>query len=404
MRSSRRKALAAALGLVALASGCGRKGGAAAVVRASVIGTYPKESVALFVLEVKKVRALGGDAPWMKKLAALADEEGGPLQEVVKRLGAETVDQLGRLSVAVVPDAGHHIAYGVLAEGSFDPAKMRAALGGRDVLTLVESEGRPDFSLSVLPDGSLALGPRRILEVMRGNAAARGQGLDADQALLEPLERVRTEAQLWGALDCKNLGRLVRDATSAGDLGGLLLPARKLDALLSLAFRGTIGESVDLDVLGRADAEANARNLADAVRGLVALGRIGAGREQAKAWLDFLDGIRIDQKGADLSLHASIPPTTMQAFVEQMVSVRRQQAVTAAEHPAVQPPVAEHPAAPAPPAGLPAPAPPGRQDPATPGGRPARPAPSPRDTQSPGPGAPGNTAAPGSSSAAPPGS
>ncbi|HYS77738.1 MAG TPA: hypothetical protein VEO94_02785, partial [Candidatus Dormibacteraeota bacterium] len=153
MRSSRRKALAAALGLVALASGCGRKGGAAAVVRASVIGTYPKESVALFVLEVKKVRALGGDAPWMKKLAALADEEGGPLQEVVKRLGAETVDQLGRLSVAVVPDAGHHIAYGVLAEGSFDPAKMRAALGGRDVLTLVESEGRPDFSLSVLPDG-----------------------------------------------------------------------------------------------------------------------------------------------------------------------------------------------------------------------------------------------------------
>ncbi len=209
MRSSRRKALAAALGLVALASGCGRKGGAAAVVRASVIGTYPKESVALLVLEVKKVRALGGDVPWMKKLAALADEEGGPLQEVVKRLGAETVDQLGRLSVAVVPDAGHHIAYGVLAEGSFDPAKIRAALEGRDVLTLVESEGRPDFSLSVLPDGSLALGPRWILEVMRGNAAARGQGLDADQALLEPLERVRTEAQLWGALDCKNLGRLV---------------------------------------------------------------------------------------------------------------------------------------------------------------------------------------------------
>ena len=405
MRRVPLEALAAALGILALASACGRKGGAAGVVRASVLGTYPKESVALLVLEVKKVRTLGEDVPWMKRLASLAEEEGGPFQEVVKRLGADTIDQLGRLSMAVVPDAGHGVAYGILAEGSFDPVKIRAALGGRDLLTLVEAEGKQDFSLAILPDGSLGLGPRRVLEVMRGNAAARGQGLDGNQALLASLERVRTEAQFWGALDCRSLGRLVRDATSTGDLARLSLPSGKLDALLSLAFRGTIGESVDLDVLARADAEANARNLADAARGLVALGRIGAGREQAKAWRDFLDGIRVDQKGTDLSLHAAIPPTTMQSFVEQMVSVRRQQAETAAQHPAVEHRAREHPntSAPAPSAGAPAPASPGRRDSAAPGGKPARPAPSPRDTQAPEHGVPGNTAAPGSSSAAPPG-
>ena len=68
MRRVPLEALAAALGILALASACGRKGGAAGVVRASVLGTYPKESVALLVLEVKKVRTLGEDVPWMKRL------------------------------------------------------------------------------------------------------------------------------------------------------------------------------------------------------------------------------------------------------------------------------------------------------------------------------------------------
>src|SRR2546422_10405285 len=174
MRSVRLEALAAALGVLALASACGRKGGAAGVVRASALGTYPKESVALLVLEVKKVRSLGEDVPWLKRLASLAEEEGGPFQEVVKRLGADTIDQLGRLSMAVVPDGGHGGAHGILAEGSFDPAKVRAALGGRDLLALVEAGGKPGFSPPILPDGSPGIGPRRRLRGGGGDTATGG--------------------------------------------------------------------------------------------------------------------------------------------------------------------------------------------------------------------------------------
>ncbi len=395
MRSVRRVVLAAALVLVALAPGCGRRKGAAGIVRASAIGTYPKESVALLVLEVRKVRSLGGEAPWMKKLAALADEPGGPFQEVVKRLGADTIERLNRLSVAVVPGDRGRIGYGILAEGAFDADRLRAALGGRDLLTLVEAEGVPDFSVTILPDGSLALGPRRVLDVMRGNAAARGQGLDGSPALLAPLERVRPEAQIWGALDCKSLGRTMRDSGATGDLGGLSLPATHLDALVSLALRGTLGTSVDLELLGQADTEANARNLADAARGLVALGRIGAGRDQAKTWLEFLDGIQVDQKGVDLSVRAAIPPATLQTFVDQMASARSR-AVQAADHP--EPPAS----ATASPSS--SPASPARPGPGAPEGRTVRPGPSPRDTRTPAPRAPGDAAGSGSSSAAPPAS
>ncbi|MBI1949765.1 MAG: hypothetical protein HYS34_00180 [Acidobacteria bacterium] len=375
MRDVRAPAFVAALGLLA-AAGCGQKRGAAGLVKSSVLGTYPKETVALLVIEVKKVRKLGADISWVKDLASVAESDGGPLKEIIDRFGRDTMTQVDRISLAVVPTGDDRLAYGALAEGSFGPAKMRAALGGQEILTVVEAGGKLDISLSVLPDGSLALGPRRVLEVMRGNAAARGHGLDANELLLGPLEQVRPEAQFWGSIDCRNLAEIVRRSTEAGDLAGLPLSSRAANSLLSLAFRGTIGGSVEIDLLGLADAEANARTLADSARGIVALGRVGAGSGQAKEWLEFLDGIRIEQSGTDVILRASIPPKTMQSLVGHMVSTQgtslpAEEGLAGAPAAAVtgQPPEAgpapglPAPAAPAPggadPPNAPAPAPPG---------------------------------------------
>ena len=175
-----------------------------------------------------------------------------------------------------------------------------------------------------------------------------------------------------------------------------------VQSLVSIAFRGMVGDSVDLELFGRADAERNAKTLADAARGLLALGRMGAGRDQAKEWLAFLDGIQIDQSGAGVNLRASIPAKTMESFVGQMMSAPRPEAVAPSglparepqaepgqAHPALSPskaaprgPAAPTPAAvpsrpPARPAGSP-----------TPAGSPSPPAPQPRGTQTPSEGAP----------------
>ncbi len=328
MRDVRVRASAAVLGPLAVlgllaAAGCGQRKGAAGLVKSSTLGTYPKETVALLVIEVRKVRKLGADLPWMKDLAAVAESDGGPFKDIIERFGRDIMAQVDRISLAVVPSDDESLAYGVLAEGSFDPAKTRQALGGQEILTVVEAEGRMNISLSVLPDGSLALGPRRLLEAMRGNAASRGHGLDANDLLLGPLEKVRPEAQFWGSVDCRNLAEAVRRSTEAGDLASLPLSSKAANSLLTLAFRGTIGEAVEIDLFGLADAEAHAKTLADSARGIVALGRVGAGRDQAKEWLEFLDGIRIEQTGLDVSLRASIPSKTMQALVGRMVSTRQ---------------------------------------------------------------------------------
>jgi hypothetical protein len=372
MRSDMRwRTAVVALGMLA-ALACNQKRGAAGLVKSSALGTFPKETAALLVIEIKKVKKLGADLPWVQNLASMADSDGGPFKEVVKRFGKDTMSQVDRLSLAVVPASDNRVGYGVLAEGSFDTARMREAIGGQDILPLVEVPGKLDFSISVLPDGSLALGPREVLEVMRRNAGARGHGLDSNELLLKPLEKVRTEAQFWGTIDCRRLTEIVQQSSESGDLAGLPLSSKAARSLLSLAFRGTIGDSTEIDLMGQADAEASAKTLADAARGLIALGRVGAGRDRAKEWLEFLDGIHIAQSGTDVTLRASVPSKTMQTFVGRMVSTEQVSPTPAVEPggtprlpgpakgspPAAPSPGKPSPSAPAPPA-APAPAPPG---------------------------------------------
>src|SRR3989442_8807353 len=149
-----------------------------------------------------------------------------------------------------------------------------------------------------------------------------------------------------------------------------------MQSLVSIAFRGMVADSVDLELFGHADAEAHAKTLADAARGLVALGRVGAGRDQAKEWGDFLDGIHIDQSRADVNLRASIPAKTIQSFVGQMMSTPRP---AAEAHPsgAAPEPSAESVSAGRAPRRVPAPPspPPSKAAPPQPGGSPPAPPP-----------------------------
>src|SRR5215510_222276 len=71
---------------------CGGRRGAAGVVSSSELGTYPKETVALLVLEVKRVRTQAPEIPWVKNLAGLADRDDGPFREVLHRLGPDVLE------------------------------------------------------------------------------------------------------------------------------------------------------------------------------------------------------------------------------------------------------------------------------------------------------------------------
>ncbi|MGH9798376.1 MAG: hypothetical protein ACRD5D_09520, partial [Candidatus Polarisedimenticolia bacterium] len=158
-RAARVTAAAVLCGLVLACAG--RKDGAA-IVKRSLLGTLPKESVALLVLETRAIGRAGARAEWLREFARIAEE--GPFREIRDRLGMELLAGTGRIGMAVVPRPDHKVAYGIVAEGKYDRDKVRAVIGGGEIGTLVEAgDTLPDLSLLIL-DGGLAVGPRDVLE------------------------------------------------------------------------------------------------------------------------------------------------------------------------------------------------------------------------------------------------
>lgn len=191
---------------------------------------------------------------------------------------------------------------------------MRRLTGGQGILTLLEVQGRPDVSLTVLPGGNPAFGPRSVLERLLETQAGRSGGLH-ESGLLGILGKVRPTAQIWGAIDYAPLADLARRALRTGGGGvSLALPQAGSGNLRALAFQGMIDKAVSFDLFGQADAEAGARQLADAARGLVALARLSASQQEARPWLEFLDGIRIDQSGGEIHVQGTLTSAMAQAL------------------------------------------------------------------------------------------
>jgi hypothetical protein len=312
------RAVAAAALLGIAGARCAREAPTGAtIVRASALRAFPRETVALLVLEVTPLRGLAAFDRFVKEISSAAEQE-GPLGVLAKRFGPETFDRIERLGLAIVPQRDDRVGYAILAEGAFDEQAMRARLGEQEILTVLQIEGRPDFSVTVLKGGSLALGPKQVLDEMRANAGRRSAGIDANSLILDLLRGVRPASNVWGAIDYRTIAKLGRQAPWSPSPGSAALGENPVaSALVALVFQGQIVGAPDFEVTGRADDEAGARKLADAARSLVALGRMGVTQQQAADWVAFLDGIRIEQKGEDVLLRAAVPPALMSAMAEK---------------------------------------------------------------------------------------
>lgn len=323
------------LAILGLSQDCARPPETGAtVVSGGALRALPKESVGLLVVQVDSLRRLQAVSRWMEEMAQAAEE--GTFRQVKDRFGMELLEKVDRMGLAIVPRPDGALGWALVVEGRFDEARLRQALGGQDILTLVEAEGKPDLSATALAGGGLALGPRAILERVRANAARPGGGMDAGARLLEPLRKVQPASQIWGAIDCRTVATLARDAARTQGLPDPTQSAgiAAVDSLLSIAFQGKVAASVEFSLVGQASGEAKAKELADAARGLVALARMGTTQDRGREWLEFLDAIAIDQKGTEITLRGLVPEKMMAG----LASTARAAAHDAAGGPASAPP------------------------------------------------------------------
>jgi hypothetical protein len=287
----------------------------ASVIRGSSLRLLPTETVGLAVVEVARMRDREAVGRWLDDLAGATGQ--GPVADTVRAtLGKDLMAKVDRIALALVPGAAGLTSYAFLAEGRFDEAKMKTLTGDQEILTVIEVAGRPDLSLTVLPGGQLAAGPRAILTTLRANLGGAAGGL-ARSRLAPMLDRVDPTSQAWGAIDYAPLADLARGAMQGRGAAVNIPPAGSKGTLLGVAFQTSLDKTVEFDLVGVADAEPAAKQLADAARGLVALARMGASQSKDATWLGFLDGLRIDQKSEAIRLHGTLGPDLLRVIADR---------------------------------------------------------------------------------------
>ena len=312
-----------------LAVGCSRPAvDAATAVQQSDLRFLPKETVGLAVVEVARFEDRAAIGRWLDDFAKQAGT--GGLEKVRAALGPDALEKLDRLALALVPTNGT-TQYAVLAEGRFEEQTVKNLTGNAGIVTLVEVGTAPDLSIMPLPQNHLALGPRAVLEQVRtlaGAGATAGKSGLAEAPVMRILSRVSPAKQIWGGIDYRLLSGLIAEGGQDAGASPMAGFARSLKAL---AFQGAIDDDVQFDLIGLADGEPGAKTLADAARGLVAIARVGASQganraaegssgeadpsvDAAKAWLRFLDGVRIDQERDEIRVHGTLDGTMAKTF------------------------------------------------------------------------------------------
>jgi hypothetical protein len=254
----------------------------------AAVGPLPGEALILpadarFVMgfDVKRFTA----SPFYARFASQPGMRPNAFLELEEQTGlnpARDVDQ-----IVVTGQAGGGPSGLVLALGRFDLYKLgRAIEAGKAKVTSANHEGVTVYSFNAggheggavafLDEHALLLGPKdRVLATI--TSRTRGETpLKTNTALLALVEKVRPGSTFWMVGDQSLLkgmpttipapGRLAPNGATGADGASITLPA-----LRSVSVTGDLDPQVSLSIVGEAADEPSARNLADVVRGLVAL-------------------------------------------------------------------------------------------------------------------------------------
>jgi hypothetical protein len=175
----------------------------------------------------------------------------------------------------------------VVVVGRFDRAKVSRAIetekrgvtsknvqGTTVYLFNEDPSGRGSGAAAFLDDNTLVMGDQAAVE-QTVTARAKGEApLRENAGLLALLETVKPGSTFWMVGDQTLLSNMPRSIPGMGGPG--TSQSVELPALKSLIVTGDLDPQVSLDLTGEAGDEAAARNLADVVRGFVALASLQA--------------------------------------------------------------------------------------------------------------------------------
>lgn len=211
----------------------------------------------------------------------------------------------------------------VLVQGRFDRTRLSRALetqgkksvtwknhAGTTVYLFNESQKRSG-ALAFLAEDTLMLGSAAVVEATLERHAQGRQPLRDNPALLALLETVKPGSTFWMVGDQSLLAHLPRTLPGPGAVsgagGGVNLPALK-----SLVVTGDVEPQLAFELVGEAADEPAARNLADVVRGFVALLALQA--SQKPELKDLASAVSVASDANRVRVSARIPHALLEAL------------------------------------------------------------------------------------------
>ncbi len=211
--------------------------------------------------------------------------------ELEERTGLNPERDLDQVVVAGKGDVskGPGEAGVVLVSGRFDQYKIGRAIEAekKGSVTWKKHEGLTEYlfgegkkgtgAVAFLDDDTLVMGSQAAVEAV---ITARVQGqprLKSNAGLSALLEKVKPGSTFWMVGDQSLLSRLPTEMPGPGAASGGA--SIQLPALQSLVVTGDLDPGLSLEAIGEARDEAAAKNLADVVRGFLALAQLQAGQK-----------------------------------------------------------------------------------------------------------------------------
>jgi len=235
--------------------------------------------------------------------------------ELEARTGLNPERDVDQVVIAGGPSAGTgpNAAGIVLVSGRFDRYKLSRAMETmrKDVTwkdhqgtnVYLFGEGRKGAEAAAfLDDDTLVFGSRAAVEATIDSRVGGKAPLRSNATLMALLERVKPGSTFWMVGDQSLLSNLPRSLPAPGGSDGASL---QLPAVRNLVVTGDLDPQVALDVTAEAADEPAARNLADVVRGLLALAALQG--NQKPELKELASAVSITTEVNQVHLNARIP-------------------------------------------------------------------------------------------------
>jgi hypothetical protein len=200
----------------------------------------------------------------------------------------------------------------LLVSGRFDRTKLSRAIEtetkgvtskgheGTTMYLFREEAGKKAGAAAFLDDDTLVLGPRESVEATITNYAGGKAPMRSNAALVALLESVKPGSTFWAVGDQSVLSRLPLSIPGAAGQGSISLPPVK-----SVVVTGDLDPMVAVELTGEAVDGKAAQNLADVVRGFVALASLQA--NQKPELKDLASAISVTTDAARVHVNLRVP-------------------------------------------------------------------------------------------------